>query len=229
MFTYKSYADMIHTGVEHGVTFFLRHDVDISLKKAVEMAEFEAKHEFHSTYYILLSSPFYNVFEAENLERIRMIKELGMGIGLHFDAAITNVGPKDMVKEILVQLNLMQYYIGRLDAMSVTFHKPFMGVDVGFDVVDLLNQKDVYSPNHDTKFKYISDSGHNWREDPYDTIMTHEFVHMNCHPEWYNKKELDMADCLMNLRIDMDCDRKIIKEINHIEEYLERLDDEEVS
>ena len=53
MFTYKSYANLIHTGVERGVTFFLRHDVDISLKKAVEMAEFEAKNEFHSTYYIL--------------------------------------------------------------------------------------------------------------------------------------------------------------------------------
>ena len=80
-----------------------------------------------------------------------MIKELGMGIGLHFDASITKAQPKDMAKEILVQLNLMQYYIGRLDAMSVTFHKPFMGTDVGLDVVDLLNQKDVYSPNHDTK------------------------------------------------------------------------------
>ena len=58
--------------------------------------------------------------------------------------------------------------------------------------------------------------------------MNYDYIHINTHPEWYNKKQLDMAECLMHLRIDMDCDRKIIKEINHIDEYLERLNDEEV-
>lgn len=228
MFTYKWYSELIHTGIDAGVNFFLRHDVDISLKKALEMAEIEAKQDFHSTYYILLSSPFYNAFDVENLERIRMIKELGMGIGLHFDASITNANPRDISREIMVQINLLQYYIGRMDGLSVTFHKPFMGVDVGTETVDYLNQQDIYSPNHDTKFKYISDSGHNWREDPVETILSYNYIHLNTHPEWYNKKEQSMEECLMNLRIDLDCDKKVIKEINHIQEYLEKLNDKKI-
>lgn len=227
MFTYKSYVDLVHTGMEAGATFFLRHDVDFSLVKAVEMAEFEAKNHFHSTYYILLSSPYYNALEQENLERIRMIREMGMGVGLHFDLSIKdNADDKTIMSEIMVQIGLLEHHIGRFDGKSVTFHKPFRGKPPHESLIDVLNQNDIYVPNFDSRFNYISDSGHNWRQDPYEAVMASEFIHMNTHPEWYNKKELSMEECLYNLKLDQHGDRLVTREIKSIREYLERLKSE---
>lgn len=222
-FTYQSYIDLIHLGMDTGVSFFLRHDVDISLKKALEMAEIESKNGFHSTYYILLSSPFYNALEAENLERIRMIRELGMGVGLHYDLSIKNDIDKTILAEIMVQMGLLEHHIGKISGMSVTFHKPVTGKDVSESTIQLLNQNEIYCPNFDSRFKYISDSGHNWREDPFDAVATFESLHINTHPEWYNEKELNMEECLYNLDLDGIMDKRVYKEIVDIRDYLERI------
>jgi len=223
MFTYKSYADLVHTGMEEGVTFFLRHDIDISLAKAVEMAEFESKNSFHSTYYVLMSSPFYNTFDPENLERIRMIRELGMGIGLHFDLSIRDADYDNIVSEIAVQIGLLEHHIGKLEGRSVTFHRPLRGKSPDIELIDMLNQHDIYAPNYDSRFKYISDSGHNWREDPFQAIKDFDFVHVNTHPEWYNTKEKSMEDCLYGLKLEQQMDKLVTKQVNSIHEYLERV------
>ena len=74
MWTYQSYLEIVKEGMEADTIFFLRHDVDISIKKAVEMAEVEQAAGLHSTYYILLTSPFYNAFSTDNIQRIKTIE-----------------------------------------------------------------------------------------------------------------------------------------------------------
>ena len=106
MWTYNSYMELLKEGLEKDVGFFIRHDVDISLKKAVEMAEFENKHRISSTYYILLSSPYYNALEAENLQRIRTLRELGMNVGLHYDNSIKSQDSNRCCTEIIIQLGI---------------------------------------------------------------------------------------------------------------------------
>lgn len=223
MWTYQSYIDLVKEGMEENCTFFLRHDVDISIKKAVELAEIEADKNLHSTYYILLSSPFYNALSDTNIQRIRTIRELGMGIGLHYDPSLCKDGNDRMVSEIVMQTRLLESYIGDLNGISVTFHKPVMGKDVSMETVDTLNKNDIYCPNFDARFKYISDSGHNWREDPFDTISKFPYVHLNTHPEWYNHKEMSMEECLYNLDLDGNMDKRVNKEVAEIREYLERI------
>lgn len=221
MFTYTDYLDLLNLGVTNGNTIFLRHDVDISLKKAVEMAEIEAKNHIHATYYILLTSPFYNALSAENLERIRMIKELGHGIGLHYDLSIKDrMSAEDVKNEIVVQIGLLIHHVGHMEGMSVTFHKPVTGKDVTIEIINLLNKEDIYCPNFDRKYKYISDSGHNWREDPIEAMMKYNHVHVNVHPEWYNKEETDMELCLINLKLDVETDKLVLKEVKDIKEYI---------
>ena len=224
MFTYDSYIELLNIGIELKHNFFVRHDVDISLKKAVQMAEIEHQNNIRSTYYILLSSPFYNALEAENLERIRMLIEFGMDVGLHYDPSIkTDMTDKDMKNEILVQLGLLQHHIGSMP-MSVTFHKPVMGTPVNLEVIRLLDAENIYCPNYDSRFKYISDSGHNWREDPLEVIKITNNIHVNIHPEWYNDEEKSMEECLLNLGLDIQSDKLILKEIKEIQEYLKRIE-----
>ena len=219
MWTYNSYLELIKKGLEKDVGFFFRHDVDISLKKAVEMAEFESKNGIKSTYYILLSSPYYNALEAENLQRIRTLRELGMGIGLHYDNSIKVQDANQCCSEIIIQLGMLQHHIGELEEKSVTFHKPFRGDDINEETVNLLNLSNIYSPNFDQRFKYISDSGHNWRENPYDIIDTNDMVHINTHPEWYNNEEMDMEDCIYSLGIEFECDKEVNKLVRSMREY----------
>ena len=223
MWTYNSYLELIKEGLEKDVGFFFRHDVDISLKKAVEMAEFESKNGIKSTYYILLSSPYYNALEAENLQRIRTLRELGMGIGLHYDNSIKLQDANQCCSEIIIQLGMLQHHIGELEEKSVTFHKPLRGVDINAETVNLLNLSNIYSPNFDQRFKYISDSGHNWRENPYDIIDTNDMVHINTHPEWYNNEEMDMEDCIFSLGIEFECDKEVNKLVRSMREYRERV------
>lgn len=223
MWTYNSYLELIKEGLEKDVGFFFRHDVDISLKKAVEMAEFESKNGIKSTYYILLSSPYYNALEAENLQRIRTLRELGMGIGLHYDNSIKLQDANQCCSEIIIQLGMLQHHIGELEEKSVTFHKPLRGVDINAETVNLLNLSNIYSPNFDQRFKYISDSGHNWRENPYDIIDTNDMVHINTHPEWYNNEEMDMEDCIYSLGIEFECDKEVNKLVRSMREYRDRV------
>ncbi len=223
MWTYNSYLELIKEGLEKDIGFFFRHDVDISLKKAVEMAEFESKNGIKSTYYILLSSPYYNALEAENLQRIRTLRELGMGIGLHYDNSIKVQDANQCCSEIIIQLGMLQHHIGELEEKSVTFHKPFRGADINGETVNLLNLSNIYSPNFDRRFKYISDSGHNWRENPYDIINTNNMVHINTHPEWYNNEEMDMEDCIYSLGIEFECDKEVNKLVRSMREYRERV------
>ncbi len=223
MWTYNSYMELLKEGLEKDVGFFIRHDVDISLKKAVEMAEFENKHGIRSTYYILLSSPYYNALEAENLQRIRTLRELGMNVGLHYDNSIKSQDANRCCSEIIIQLGILQHHIGELEDQSVTFHKPLRGTDINEETVNLLNLSNIYSPNFDRRFKYISDSGHNWRENPYDIISTNDMVHINTHPEWYNKDEMDMEDCIFSLGIEFECDKEVNKLVRSMREYRARV------
>ncbi len=97
-FTYSGYKDLIQkirnndfeiikyteTG-QYEKEVILRHDVDVSLEKALEFAYFEAELNIQSTYYILLSSNLYNIMSKKSTECIKKIYEFGHSIGLHFD------------------------------------------------------------------------------------------------------------------------------------------------
>ena len=66
-------------------TVILRHDIDNSLKKAVILSEMEKDICGAATYFILLSTNFYNVHSKESRICIDNIIENGGIIGLHFD------------------------------------------------------------------------------------------------------------------------------------------------
>ena len=51
----------------------LRHDVDLSLDYAYDLAKEESKHDISATYYIMLHNPLYNAFSPEGMQRIGQI------------------------------------------------------------------------------------------------------------------------------------------------------------
>lgn len=97
-FTYQQYGRMIDLLKSKGYAIssylnykdnekcvILRHDVDNDPEKALELAKYENAVGVKSTFFVLLTSPFYNVFSYETNKIIRKIASLGHDIGLHFD------------------------------------------------------------------------------------------------------------------------------------------------
>lgn len=97
-FTYAEYGKMLsilkkhnyricdyHAHSKYDKAAVLRHDIDMDIQRAVEMARLEAELGVRATYFVLISSDFYNVFSARNTAGLREITALGHSVGLHFD------------------------------------------------------------------------------------------------------------------------------------------------
>ena len=61
----------------------LRHDVDLSLDAALEMAELEAELGARSTYLLMTQSVFYNLGSSQGRRALNRLRELEHGVGLH--------------------------------------------------------------------------------------------------------------------------------------------------
>ena len=62
---------------------FLRHDVDLSLEAAVELAEVEADAGVIATYFLMTQSVFYNLASPIGVRALNRLRELGHAVGLH--------------------------------------------------------------------------------------------------------------------------------------------------
>lgn len=69
-------------GPERG-DLFLRHDIDLSLDAALQMAELESELEAPATYLLMAESVFYNLASSEGVAAIERLRELGHAVGLH--------------------------------------------------------------------------------------------------------------------------------------------------
>lgn len=61
----------------------LRHDVDLSLDAALEMAELEAKAGAAATYFLMTRSEFYNLDSPSSERAMERLRGLGHRVGLH--------------------------------------------------------------------------------------------------------------------------------------------------
>ena len=116
----------------------LRHDVDLSLEAALRFAELEYKNGVQSTYFILLSTSFYNLFERKANDAIKKIKNLGHDIGLHFDEARYHIeNEAGLIHYVEKEVSIMSQGLD-MEIKSVSMHRPsrwVLDADVKFDTV----------------------------------------------------------------------------------------------
>ena len=105
MFSYAEYRNII-TLVKHNLPIMdfsevndevdsfcvLRHDIEFSIDRALEMARIE--HEdlnVHSTYTVQLRNNTYNALSQKNIEAIQEIESMGHYIGLHQNLSLIHI------------------------------------------------------------------------------------------------------------------------------------------
>lgn len=174
----------------------LRHDVDFSLEAAIRFAELEYKNDVKSTYFILLSTSFYNLFYRKANDIIRRIREMGHDIGLHFDEANYSISNKEeLIHYVQKEVSIMSQGL-QMEIKTVSMHRPSkwaLEADVQFDTVINSYGKEFFND-----FKYLSDSRMHWREDVYQVIASnaYERLHILTHPIWYGTEEGTMREKL---------------------------------
>lgn len=219
-FTYEAYRHLVGELKDHGYNItdyhyyhevekpcILRHDIDQSPLKAVELAEVERTLGVTSTYFVLLTSDFYNVFSAENRDALHRIADMGHTIGLHFDevayrnidvnqGTINNVGIK-LIDKISREAKVLSDALG-LEINIVSMHRPSkVCLKSDLKVPGMINS---YGQEFFKGFKYLSDSRHRWREDVLKYIReeTYPRLHILTHAFWYNEEEVDLQSVLLD-------------------------------
>ncbi|TAA72861.1 polysaccharide deacetylase family protein [Planococcus salinarum] len=181
----NNYHDIIYGEKGNGKTVILRHDVDYSLEKALDIAIIENEMDMKSTYFILISSDFYNVFSKKSIEFIQRIKGLGHEVGLHFDEKKYNINNiDDIKKEIFTEIKIISQLFN-FKVNTVSMHRPSQFLlNENLDLGNVINS---YSQAYFKEMKYISDSRMNWRENPVENIISNNYknLHILTHPFWY--------------------------------------------
>ena len=162
-------------GPERG-DVFLRHDIDLSLDAALQMAELEAELGVLATYLLMTESVFYNLASSEGVATIARLRELGHAVGLHA------VYPK-------VELD------DRFDGV-VSWHNPqaeYMSERISGAI-------NVYAEPYFSRPMYRSDSNQHWRSGcPHEELRGGGFpwLQILVHPEIWVYPGATMGQTMM--------------------------------
>lgn len=207
-FTYDKYREFINSAkmkysfVQYDSfdksipSIILRHDVDFSIKSALEMAEIEAEENIHSTFFFNLRCSFYNMLEEKELNRIKAILKLGHAAGIHFDiSAYTITDINELEEKIGKEKMIFEDFLDT-QIKLISFHNPTLSDNEFYTKQAYAEMINVYSDEW-KDFKYISDSNGYWRHDRlFDVIneRKNSLLHVLIHPGNWNKQVLSPFD-----------------------------------
>lgn len=187
-----------HNWTKHKKCVILRHDVDNDLEKALSLAQIEQQQDVKSTYFVLVTSNFYNILSKDNAERIRRIQNCGHEIGLHFDETAYPGAALDELKDVIRKEAGILETIVEKSVSTVSMHRPSREfLESNMDIPNMINS---YSQTFFHEFKYLSDSRRNWREPVEEIIQSEEFskLHILTHAFWYGEQEQSIHDRICN-------------------------------
>lgn len=187
-YTFTDYS----TCDNHKKSVILRHDIDTSLDKAVQLANLEAKLGVKSIYFVLLSSEFYNVIAKDSRKKIKEIQNAGHDIGLHFDELNYEKKSRSEVQSLIAkEINILEEIL-QTKVKSVSMHRPSREtLEADYNFGSVINS---YGKKFFKEFKYVSDSRRRWREDVMEIIQSGKYdkLHILTHAFWYHDKEKDL-------------------------------------
>ena len=211
-FTYSAYINMLGIILKRGYCFanyhnyadfqhpcIMRHDIDFDVKAALRLAELEASfpEKLESTFFVWLSSDFYNVFSKETIASLNQILSMGHEIGLHFDETKYDCEtPETIVCAVQEEAYILSRMLG-IEIHVVSMHRPSkytLEADLSFDGLD-----NSYSRVFRDDFKYLSDSRMHWREDAEQIITSRLYskLHILTHAFWYSDEIVTTREKLL--------------------------------
>lgn len=182
----------------------LRHDVDKSVAKALDMARIETALGISATYFIRVHSNYYNPFGHVCYRQIKEIISLGHQVGLHtefYDAAkISGEDPMEMFRrEIKVIENVIDavcpcYSLHRTSGSSTIEEIKACTSRIREEI----KLPGAYDREFQAGFKYLSDSSGIWREGCFcGHTGKHNRLHLLTHPDWWFHTHIELEEPLV--------------------------------
>jgi 8-oxo-dGTP pyrophosphatase MutT (NUDIX family) len=124
--TFSGAADLVHS--QEIPIGLIRHDIDFSPSKALELASKEADRDIRATYFVLPNGEDYDISDAKAAKQILSIADdYGHEIGLHYNPSawlrqnVTDV--RDLEADISAQAAILEEVID-MPVNSMSFHRP---------------------------------------------------------------------------------------------------------
>jgi hypothetical protein len=204
-FTEDGYAKVLDFAVSHfafsrfgsaaqSPSLLWRHDIDMSVNRALALARLEEERGVTATYFVRLHAEYYNVFEWPVRDMIQDIAGCGHEIGLHFEAdpgrAVTG---EDMLEEGLENERAILEGLTQTPVRAVSFHDPETGGLLRFRRPVYAGMDNAYAYLGEAGYVYVSDSNGYWRfrrlPDALAENVGHN-VHVLTHPEWWTPEPM---------------------------------------
>jgi hypothetical protein len=163
----------------------LRHDVDMCLDRAVQLATVEAALGVTSSYFVLVRTEMYAVTSARSRRALQSLRQLGREVGLHFDAVGLGETPSELDAACANDCRLLEAVLGA-DVKTVSFHRPTTSLQ-GWPQ-PIAGRTHAYEPRFFRDMGYCSDSEGRFR---FGHPLDHEAVAANralqlvTHPIWW--------------------------------------------
>ena len=172
----------------------LRHDVEYSPDRAMQLALFEAETlGVRSSYFFQLRNNTYNVISDRNRDIIDKIRALGHKVGLHVHLGALGVTSLDsyIASDISLMEELIQIEIDRF-----SYHRPTQKTLMSD--VKIPNKINAYDDSYfhfyagskpdNMRVTYLSDSNHSWKfGHPMDLSSNAKKVQLLTHPFSWSK------------------------------------------
>ncbi len=162
----------------------LRHDIDIDLYSALELARIEHQEGIQSTYFLSLRSPFYNALSSHSIRIMLHIHQLGHDIAAHVDPTLYG-GCYD---NALSEIEVLEKYHPYINTQIASIHHPGNLNQLEQEMGTVERVLNCYEPILKKKMSYISDSTGMWRfGHPLESeaFRDRKPIHLLVHPIWW--------------------------------------------
>lgn len=209
-FSHRAYCELLEyiKGLGHRIVPFcdiprsgryviLRHDIDFSVTKAEEIAALDHQAGVQSTFFVLLTTPYYNPLDEENLQTLKRIIRMGHETGLHYDCsgfdALTFDEQYRRIQSLAAclesHLDIQVKVIAQHKPAAATIHPEFPGY------------VDPYSQAFFKDIAYISDSRMVFRvKDVYAFFRENPRCQAVLHPIWWHARPKTRAQIFEELK-----------------------------
>lgn len=183
----------------------IRHDVDVSIEHAHKIATIENEFGWTSVYFILLSSPFYNTLDPQNVKRLREMVAMGHEVAVHLEIE-ANVNLQQKAEN---EAKILQNITGQ-KVKLISFHRPSANAaEFNFEDYRFNGFHHTYEKRFFHDIGYISDSRGAWhygRPLDHQSVKNGTALQFLTHPIWWtsNEGEQTPRDKLQIFRQDLD-------------------------
>ena len=163
----------------------LRHDIDMSISAACEVAALERDIGVTSTYFVLLRSELYSPFSESGRAELIKLVELGHEVGLHLDASLYADDTAALDEAAAWECDLLERLIGR-PVRIISLHRPAQSL---INTQNTLGRRPhTYQQRYFSDIGYCSDSRGAWGYGhPYEhqAVQNKSALQLLTHPIWW--------------------------------------------